>query len=122
MEHNDIVGWIPWPVAAATAIWFGVMAYKSAKNFVLWSMGGGLLGLLLTTIVMGLGQATFIPFYTQEIAAFRLKLAAVAVILVLGVGWLFTGTLHRRLLASWKRKSESTPEPPADPPAAAPKR
>jgi hypothetical protein len=121
MEHNDIVGWIPWPVAAAAAIWFGVMAYTSAKNFVLWAIGGGLLGLVLTTIVMGLGQATFIPFYTAEIPAFRLKLGAVAVVLVLCVGWLFTGTLHRRLFASWKQRAEPKPESTAPPPATAPK-
>ena len=34
MEHNSIIGSIPWPVAVATAIWFGVMAYKAGKNCV----------------------------------------------------------------------------------------
>ncbi len=118
MEHNYIVGAIPWPVAAATALWFGVMAYKSAKNFVLWAIGGGILGLVLTTIVLGLAQATFIPYYTAQIHAFRLKMTIVAVVLVLCVGWLFTGSLHRRLFASWKQNAEPSPEPPAKPPAA----
>jgi hypothetical protein len=121
MEHNSIVGWIPWPVAAAAAFWFGVMAYKAAKNFVLWAIGGGLLGLVLTTIVMGLGQALFIPYYTEEIAAFRLKLTALAVILVICAGWLFTGAIHRRLFASWKQNAGPTPESPAKPPATLPK-
>ena len=122
MEYNDIVGWIPWPVAAATAAWFGVMAYKSAKNFVLWAIGGGLLGLVLTTIVLGLAQATFIPYYTEEIHAFRLKVAVLAVVLALCLGWLFTGPLHRRLFASWKeRKAEPALEPPAKSPAPASK-
>ena len=71
MEHNDIIGWIPWPVAAATAIWFGVMAYGARKNCVVWAIGGGLLGLVFTTLIMGLAQATFIPFCTAEIAALR---------------------------------------------------
>jgi len=117
MENNDIIGVIPWPVALATAAWFGVMAYRSGKNCVLWAIGGGLLGLVVTTIVLGLGQATFIPYSTEEITPFRLKMTALAVVLVLGVGWLFTGSLHRHLLASLKRTLRPAPEPPAKPPA-----
>jgi len=117
MENNDIVGAIPWPVAVATAIWFGVMAYKSGKNCVLWSIGGGLLGLVVTTIVMGLGQATFIPFSTEEIAPFRLKMAGLAILLVLFAGWLFTGSLHRHLLASLKPSPTPPPEAQPKPPA-----
>src|SRR5512143_3217800 len=125
MEYNNIVGWIPWPVAAATAAWFGVMAYKSAKNFVLWAIGGGLLGLVVTTIVLGLAQATFIPFSTEEIAPFRLKMAGLTILLVAGAGWLFTGSLHRHLLAALKRSAASSPEAlpaPPPPPAPGPKR
>ena len=121
MEYNDIVGSIPWPVAAAAAIWFGVMAFKSGKNCVVWAIGGGLLGLVVTTLIIGLGQATFIPFYTAEIAGFRLKAAGIAVVLVFCVGWLFTGSLHQRLWASWKQGAEPPPQPPVTPPAPAPK-
>ena len=93
------------------------MAYKSRKNCVLWSIGGGLLGLVVTTIVMGLGQATFIPFSTEEIAPFRLKMAGLAILLVLFAGWLFTGSLHRHLLASLKPSPTPPPEAPPKPPA-----
>ena len=69
-----------------------------------------MLGLVVTTIVLGLGQATFIPFSTQEIAPFRLKVAGLAILLVLCVGWLFTGSLHRHLLAFLKPRSTAPPE------------
>jgi hypothetical protein len=121
MENNDIVGSIPWPIAVASAAWFGFMAYKSEKNFVLWAIGGGLMGLVITTIVVGLGQATFIPYYTAEVSAFRLKAAGLALVLVLCVGWLFTGPLHRRLFASLKPDEGPAPAPPAKPPVTAPK-
>ena len=122
METNSIIGWIPWPVAVATAIWFGVMAHKSAKNRALWAIGGGLLGLVLTTIVLGLAQATFIPFYSAEVPSFRLKAALVAIVLVLCVGWLFTGSLHRRLFASRKQGADPPrSEPSAKSPAPAAK-
>ena len=91
METNYIVGWIPWPIATATAVWFSVMAHKSGKNVVLWAIGGGLLGLVLTTLVLGLGQAMFIPFYSAQVPIFRLKMTLVAILLVVCVGWLFTG-------------------------------
>ena len=117
MEHNDIIGVIPWPVAAGAAAWFGVMAFRAGKNFVLWAIGGGLLGLVLTTIVLGLAQATFMPFSTGEIVPFRLKMAGLAILLVVGAGWLFTGSLHRHLLAALKRSPPPTsPAVPQKPP------
>jgi hypothetical protein len=130
MEKNIIIGSIPWPVAAVTAIWFGLMAYKARKNCVLWAIGGGLLGLVITTLVMGLGQAAFIPFSNDQQSMFRIKIAAVAVLIVLCIGWWFTGSLHPRLLAPWKRIPEAPKEAPKDadgalpakPPATAPKR
>jgi hypothetical protein len=121
MENNDIIGWIPWPVAAATAVWFGVMAYRAGKNRVLWALGGGMLGMLVTSLVMGLGQATFLPFYSAEVPAFRLKIAVLAILLVLGIGWLFTGSLHRHLLALGNQAAAPIPEPPVNPPADVPK-
>jgi hypothetical protein len=123
MENNSIVGSIPWPVAVATAAWFGVMAYRSGKNMVLWAIGGGLMGLVVTTIILGLAQATFIPFFTQEVAPFRLKVVGLAVLLVACVGWLFTGGLHRHLLAFLKPQSAAPPAPvvPAKPLVANPK-
>ena len=121
MENNDIIGWIPWPVALAAAGWFVVMATKAGKNRVLWALGGGMLGLVVTTLVVGLGQATFIPFYSAAVVPFRMKAAVLAILLVAGIGWLFTGTLHRHLLATFRPASAPPPEVPAKAPAAVPK-
>jgi len=123
MENNSFVGSIPWAVTAATAAWFGMMAFKAGKSTVLWAIGGGLMGLLVTTMILGLGQATFIPFSTQEIAPFRLKAVGLAILIVACVGWLFTGGLHRHLLAFLKPQSAPPPPPatPAKPPATSPK-
>jgi len=123
MENNSIVGSIPWAVAAATAVWFGVMALRSGKSTVLWAIGGGLMGLVATTVIIGLGQATFIPFSTQEIAPFRLKVAGLAIFIVACVGWLFTGGLHRHLLAFLRPEGAAPAAPvvPAKPFAASSK-
>jgi hypothetical protein len=108
MEKNVIIGVIPWPVAAATALWFGVMAFKARKNAALWAIGGGLLGLVVTTIVMGLGQAAFIPYTNGQESMFRVKIAAFAIFIVFCFGWLFTGSLHPHLLRPWKRVEDTT--------------
>jgi hypothetical protein len=123
MEHNSFIGLIPWPVAAATAIWFSMMAFKAGKSTVLWGIGGGLMSLVVTTIILGLAQATFIPFYTQEVAPFRIKVGASAMLVVACIGWLFTGGLHRHLLAFLKPQGAPPPTPavPAKPSAAIPK-
>jgi hypothetical protein len=118
METNSIIGMIPWPIAAATAAWFGLMAYKAGKNCVVWAMGGGLMALVVTTLVVGLAQATFVPYYTSEIATLRLKMVVVAVVLVLCLGWLFTGTLHQHIRELLKRGTEAAAKVP--PPAPAP--
>jgi hypothetical protein len=122
MERNVIIGAVPWPVAAVAAIWFGVMAYKAGKNAVLWGIGGGMLALIVTTTVMGLGQAAFIPFTSAEQSMFRIKIGALAIFIVFCLGWLFTGSLHPHLLAPWKRRSETPKQLTKEPaPAPAPK-
>ena len=117
METNSIIGMIPWPVAVVAAIWFGVMAHKSGKNRVVWAIGGGLLALVAATLVLGLGQATFIPFDSEEVIPFRVKAAVLAILLVVCLGWLFTGSLHQQLRASLKRTAAPAPEAPTRPPA-----
>ncbi len=109
MEHNDIIGIIPWPMAFLTALWFGVMALKAQKNAVLWAVGGAVLGLIVTTIILGLSQAVFIPMTDDQVTPFRVKMTLVAVIVVVGVGWLFAGSLHRHLWAIVKRPADPSP-------------
>ncbi len=129
METNAIIGWVPWPVAVATTVWFGVMAHKAGKNGWLWGIGGGVLGLVVTTLVMGLGQAAFIPYTSAEQSMFRIKIGALAIFVVLCLGWLFTGAIHPRLLAPWKGREEPSKNlareavtaPPAKPTKAAPR-
>ena len=118
METNSFIGSIPWPIAAATAAWFGLMAHKAGKNSVVWAIGGAVLAMVVTTIVLGLAQATFIPYDTEEITTFRLKMAALALVVVFCLGWLFTGTLHEHIRELLKRGTE--PAPKVTPPAPAP--
>ena len=104
-------------IMAATAAWFGLMAYRAGKNCVVWSIGGGVLALVVSTVVMGLTQATFIPYCTDDIATLRIKVAVVAVLLVFCLGWLFTGTLHQHIRELLKQRNQPVAEVPPPVPA-----
>ena len=75
----------------------------------LWAVGGAVLGLIVTTLVMGLAQASFIPMTDDQVMPFRIKIAFLAVLVVFGTGWLFAGSIHPHLLQLWKRRAEPLP-------------
>jgi hypothetical protein len=87
---------ISWLLAAATAVWFGLLAVKAGKSWPLWALAGGFFGLISSTCIFGLGQATAIPFSDRARTVLHVEwtLAAVAVILV--VGGFFTWSLSRK--------------------------
>jgi len=96
---------VPWALAAATALWFGWMAGRSGRNWILWALGGGLFALVTATIIFGVGHASAIPFSDRERARLQddWTLLSIAVIGVLG--WLFTMPFHRHLFRWWERKA-----------------
>jgi len=79
-----------------------VMAYKAKKNCVVWAIGGGLMGLVTTTLVMGLGQAAFIPFTSEEETR-SAKAGGACVTDRFLYRLVVYGSLHPRLLAPWKQ-------------------
>ncbi len=87
---------IPWLLAVATAIWFGFTAHRAERNSVLWSLGGGLFALVISTIVLGLGNAAAMPFSDHERSSLHLRWTGEAVVLIGILGWLFTLGLHRQ--------------------------
>ncbi|HEV2208307.1 MAG TPA: hypothetical protein VG167_05990 [Verrucomicrobiae bacterium] len=91
---NDLS--IPWILTAITAIWFGAMARRAERNWVLWGLGGGFFALVTSTIIFGLGHAASIPFSQRDVAGMHFKWAAISVVVIGVLGWLFTLGLHRR--------------------------
>ena len=110
------IGKIPWLLAFLTALWFGWMASRAARNWILWAVGGAAFGLVTSTIVIGLLRAGSIPFSDQQRQVDHIKGALVAAILILIGGWLLTSSLHRHHLAIWRILK---PDLPAQPKTAA---
>jgi len=105
---------VPWFLAAATALWFGITAKRAERNSVLWSLGGGLFALVISTIVFGLGHAAGIPFSEQQRARLHVEWTTEAVVLIGILGWLFTLGLYRHEWKSWSpSKTGSSAPPPA---------
>jgi hypothetical protein len=105
---------IPWLLAVATAIWFGLTARRAERDATLWSLGGGFFALVVSTIVFGLGHAAAMPFSAHERARLHVQWTGEAVVLIGILGWLFTLGLYRRgqkFLNQEKPAGAAAPQP-----------
>jgi hypothetical protein len=107
-------GYLPWVAGLVTAVCFGFLAARAKVNWVLWGVGGACFGLLTTTVVVGLGEAVFIPMSQEAVGQFKMKCVAVTVVLLAVFGWIFTISLHGYLLpfCRWGRKPAAKTSPP----------
>jgi hypothetical protein len=104
--------YVPWALALATGVWFALMARKADRSLVQWALTGLVFGLVVGTIVLGLGQATGIPYSDHERTAMHVKWTAAAAAIIAVFGWVITMGLHRQHLALWNRAAKSpSPEP-----------
>src|SRR6267378_5923844 len=93
---------IPWVLALATAVWFALMAFRAKQGVIGWAVAGAVLGLATATIIMGLGHAAYIPISDEAAHRFVIKSALLSVLAILGLGWLFTTSLHGHHLVLWR--------------------
>ena len=100
---------IPWLLALATAVWFGLMARRAGRSWFLWAAGGGLFALAAATIVLGLGHSTAIPFSDRDRTRLQIEWTLTAIVVIAALGWLFTINLHRQHLALWERAKQIFP-------------
>ena len=105
---------LPWLFAIITAGWFGWMAQRADRARALWAVGGGAFGLVASTLVIGLGRASELPYSEHQAQMDRLKWTALAALLIFGVGWLLTGGLHQHWLLL-ERQAKTTPTTPPAP-------
>jgi hypothetical protein len=99
---------IPWLFAILTAAWFGWMASRADRTWVLWAVGGAAFGLVISSLVIGLGRASSIPFSEHERQIAELKWIGVVLALIALGGWLLTSSLHRHHLAMWQKLRPSS--------------
>ena len=92
MEGN--MRFVPWILCILVGVWFGTLAQRTARNWVLWMLGGALFALVVSTIVVGLNHATFLPISHEMYVAYCIRTILEATALVLALGWLFTAGLH----------------------------
>src|SRR6266853_1608889 len=93
---------IAWLFSLVTALWFGVMARRAHRNWLLWGVAGGVFALANSTIVFGLSEAAFIPLSEDANVHFRKVTTSTAAGIVGSLGWLFTLSLQRWHLGHWK--------------------
>jgi len=96
-----------WWFALITALWFGFMAARSEQGIIGWVVAGAVLGLVTSTVIIGLGHAAYMPMSQQAADAFFLKCVLLSIIAILLLGWLFTMSLHQHHLMVWRAINRS---------------
>ena len=91
-----------WVFALLTAAWFGWMAYRAQRGWLFWAIGGAFLGLVTTTIVLGLVRAACVPLDSHHASLLRLRAYGASVLIILAFGWLATMGLHQHAHSLWK--------------------
>jgi hypothetical protein len=86
----------PWIICFATAIWFSWIGWKNSQNPFWWGLQGALLSLPISTIILGLCDAAFIPLSHKEEVAIRIKSLIFAVLPILLIGTCAMLVLSRR--------------------------
>jgi uncharacterized membrane protein YhhN len=92
----------PWLFALGTAVWFGIMALRAGRSWFGWAIGGGVFALVVSTIVLGISNAMFLPVSHAASDAHQVKSAVVTLAVVVVLGWLVTMSLHRHPLRIWE--------------------
>src|SRR5262245_5061398 len=86
----------PWIICLATAIWFSWIGWKNSQNLFWWALQGAMLSLPVSTIILGLCDAAFIPLSHQEEVTIRIKSLLLAILPILLVGICAMLVLSRR--------------------------
>ena len=79
-----------------TALWLGWVGWQANRNWFAWGFTGGLLGLIATTLIVGLAEAAYIPLSPDANFGFLLRSGLAAVVVIGAVGAIFTRSARRR--------------------------
>ena len=80
---NGIVLWVPWLLGGLGAVGFGYVGWRSGGSRPAWAVAGGLASFLAATIVLGLADATTLPYSPQHYRSVQSICAAVSAGLLL---------------------------------------
>jgi len=92
MEGN--MQFVPWVLCILVGLWFALLARRTARNWVLWMVGGAAFTLVVSTIVVGLNHAVLLPISHEASTWYCIRTIVQATVLVFALGWLFTMGLH----------------------------
>ena len=99
---------VPWLLAVITGATFAWLGYRSGRGWAPWAIGGALCALVISTIVIGLFRAAFIPLSESADASMHFKAVGLSVLLIAGLGALFTFRMWR---ATFPPSSITAPAP-----------
>jgi len=89
---------VPWVFFAATAAVVGLVAHRSGRGWFGWALVGGASSLVVTTLLLGVAEAVFIPISHEARLRFCTKTIVAVVLMNALCGWLMTAAFHRQHL------------------------
>ncbi len=100
---------VPWLLAVVTGAAFGWLGYRYRRSWAPWAIGGALCARVVSTIVIGLFRAAFIPLSVSADASMDFKAVLLSVLLIAALGALSTYRMWWRPPAP---NSDNTAVPP----------
>jgi phosphoribosylformimino-5-aminoimidazole carboxamide ribotide isomerase len=100
---------IPWVLAAITGAVLAWVGYRSRGAWAPWAIGGAIYALVISTIVIGLFHASFLPLSEAAESSMHLKATLFSLLLILAVGALFTFRMWREAFAPKQLPEQTTP-------------
>ena len=91
-----IIGTTPSWLELVTAVWFALIARRGGRSLTLWAVSGALFALVVSTLILGLGQAMTVPFSDRDRSVAQSEWTIAVVVVVAVLGFLFTLGLYRQ--------------------------
>ena len=108
--NSNLVAWL---LAAAGAVWFGMLAFRTGRNWLSSALTGGFFALITTTFVFGLGNAMCIPLSDRARSTDHMVWTLISAGLVAVVAGVFTAIVWRKPLVPPGVAPTVTSSPPA---------
>ena len=94
----NLIPTVPWLLFAIAAVALGLFARRTGRAWFPWALIGGMSSLLMTTIILGLADALFIPVSHEGYLRFCITMLVVVALMNALLLWLLTIGIHRQHL------------------------
>jgi len=86
----------PWVICVITVIWFAWIGVRLGQNVLFWALQGGLFALPISTMIIGVCNASFSPVTYEAQKSHHVKSIILAILPILILGGIMEYVVWRR--------------------------